>query len=135
MTATKSQAERRLGRTPRYEVHVDYRFEVNRIQYTGSRVVGEPEINARFLEPLLQTYAAGTQHPVYYNPDDPGGYSLLKRGGNWILYLLAVPMLLIIGVGGAVFAYRQGQRLRSAPARSRKKGKKKRRPTVPPALQ
>ena len=103
----------RSSRSGNTGVAVDYSFMVEGKTYSGSRVLdgGVAPATSR-QEEVLKEYARSTAHPVYYNPENPAAYSVLKRGGSGVPQLLGSLLIGVIAVPLAINAVRQSWVLR-----------------------
>ena len=117
---------------PYYRPNVQYSFSVDGKDYNGSRLSfrGYDSPSRADIEEMGVKYAAGTQHPVYYDGADPT-QSVIERGTNWLVYIgLLIPAVLVIV--GPIMIKEQSQMLRQRagrkkPAKSKSRNKPPRR--------
>ena len=72
-----------------------YEFEVDGVNYTAQGRTTETVVTPDQIKALRSKYAVGTQHNVFFNPRDPGAYSVLKPGGNFAMQAFLVVLALV----------------------------------------
>ena len=84
------------GRTLKFNIL--YRFAVDGVSYTGSRVAFGHTPFRWQLDDLLMRYRAGSTHQVQYDPSDPSTSSL-ETGAHFGLFFLTALSMLFVGGG------------------------------------
>ena len=86
-----------------HSAHIEYDFSVDNKRYTSTsvRTRGASSKNKSDIEAVIERFPAGTEVPVYYNPDDPSE-SYLEVGVDIINYVIIIsPLVFAVASGGA----------------------------------
>lgn len=111
MKVTNVVRELEVGRPPKHCVYLDYSFEVDGQKFERKRQSMGSDIVSSNLDGLLTEFAAGTQHPVYFNPSSPGKEPQIERGGQLFTHLFGVLVAAAFAIICPFFAFRMWQML------------------------
>lgn len=104
-----SGSPRRTGnRKPTYGVRIDYRYQVNGVEYSSNRYSissTSSQDQEKYLK-IVEEYPRGKQIDVYYNPESPERAVLIpgSTSANWFKPVFS---LFFIGIGGLVWYIRR----------------------------
>jgi len=85
------------------KANIRYEFSVNERRYSGDRIrfVDTSGNGKSIQQGILDTYPIGKQVEVFYQPDKPSN-CVLVRGGGAFAFLVFLPLLLLLGLGGTL---------------------------------
>ncbi len=89
---------RRRSSTPSYIPHVTYSFHVDGVPQRGKaiRLIPETFFERSDAEKYLQSYAIGSKHTAYYNPDNPTHAYLDPDDGGVDWCIMSIPVGLFV---------------------------------------
>lgn len=76
-------------------IQFEYEFEVNGRKHTANTKTTETPITPNQIRSLKRKYRVGTIHDLFYDPENPNAYSVLKPGGNFAMQFLVIVLATI----------------------------------------
>ena len=76
-------------------IQFEYEFEVNGRKYTANTKTTETPSTPSQIRSLKRKYGIGTRHDLFYHPENPNAYSVLKPGGNFAMQFLVIVLATI----------------------------------------
>ena len=104
-TVVFSELQAHVVSSRKAKAKIRYEFSVNERGYSGDRIrfVDTSGNGKSIQQGIVDTYPVGKQVEFFYQPDKPGN-CVLVRGGGVFAYLIFLPLLILLGLGGTLLA-------------------------------